>query len=48
MNGECLVPGFELPKAGDTEPCVGEGRRLVELWAAGKKHCKLKWGGEEL
>lgn len=32
-DGECLVP-----EAGDEGPCVGEGRWLVTLWAAGRKH----------
>lgn len=46
MNGECLVPRFELSRVGHQGPCVGEGRYLVTLWAASKKHCTLKWAGE--
>lgn len=39
VDGECLVPRFELPKLGGKGPCVGEGRYLVKLWAARKE-----WG----
>lgn len=46
VNGECLVPRFELSRVGHQGPCVAEGRCLVMLWAATKKHCKLKWAGE--